>query len=555
MGYEDKPIEESAERRFRLLIDHCPDAICVHQDGRVVYVNTAAMRWMAAQSRDQLIGREITRFVDADSIPPMLARIASLRHEGDVSAPSEAVMLRFDGATLDVEAVSVLTTWDGAPAYQVIFRDLTAQKAAQITLRYQAALVDHVSDAIIATTAAGLVTSWNRAAEIIYHRPAEHALARPVSEAVGALLDPAKIVTTGGMVQATHRSMSGSYLNMRVSATAMDNGFVLLCSDQTAVRRAEQHFQTVVSSLEEGILVLDGSGQLKTANPAAGRILGVAPDVLMAGFYTDPRPFELYDADDRPLADSQIPVVETLTTGLPVSSRIVGLQRQDARRTWLSVNSCQLDPLDPTDMTVLVSFRDVTDQWSATKRLAYQAAHDPLTGLPNRVELGQRMAALQRDGSTPPAAVLYIDLDNFKSINDSLGHETGDAVIKVAAERLRVTVRELDTVGRLGGDEFVVLLVGDMSRADLDAVADRILEALAEPMSVAGNVVQISASIGIVETPPDDRRDIAEMLRQADKAMYTAKARGRHTSCYFDGSGQLNIDRRNPATPEAEICI
>lgn len=133
------------EQRYRRLLDHSPDAIAVHEGGRVVYINPAGVRWIGAQSSAELVGHVITEFVHPGSVPAMLARIASLRHEGDTSPPSEAVILRFDGTTLDVEAMSVLTVWEGRPAYQVIFRDLSAQKAAEAALRCQAALASHLS--------------------------------------------------------------------------------------------------------------------------------------------------------------------------------------------------------------------------------------------------------------------------------------------------------------------------------------------------------------------------------------------------------------------------
>ena len=179
--------------------------MCVHADGRVVYVNPAGLRGIAAQRAEDLVGRMITDFVHPDSIAPMLTRIAGLQKEGDASAAAEAVMLRLDGSPVDAEVVSVLTSWDGKPAYQVIFRDLTMQKAAEATLRYQAALVTHATDAIIATTLAGTVTSWNPAAEAIYGRPAARALALPITEAVGAAVDPAAVVADGGVAHAIHR--------------------------------------------------------------------------------------------------------------------------------------------------------------------------------------------------------------------------------------------------------------------------------------------------------------------------------------------------------------
>jgi PAS domain S-box-containing protein len=254
-----------ADEHYRRLLDHSPDAVCIHQRGRLVYVNRAAVRWLAAASADDLVGRMVTSFVDAECIPAMLSRVAALRHRGDACAPSAVVVRRCDGSRLDVEAVTVSTVWNGEPAYQAILRDLSAEKAGESALRYQAALVDHVSDAIIATTSAGVVRSWNPAAEAIYGIPAHAALATPVSECVGAELNPQKVVQAGGVVADVHYAQDGSALAIRVSVAAMDDGYVLLCSDQTALRRAERHFEMVVSSLDEGVVVLDPSGRVGAA--------------------------------------------------------------------------------------------------------------------------------------------------------------------------------------------------------------------------------------------------------------------------------------------------
>lgn len=151
--------------------------------------------------------------------------------------------MTFDGKTREIEALANDTRWEGKPARQVIFRDLTTQRAAEESLRLQAALVTHAGDAIMATTLTGVVTSWNPAAEAIYGRSAAAALGLPIAEVVGAGLDPAVIVASGGVVHATHRGADGSALVVRVSASRMDDGYVVLCADQTALRRAEQHFR------------------------------------------------------------------------------------------------------------------------------------------------------------------------------------------------------------------------------------------------------------------------------------------------------------------------
>jgi diguanylate cyclase (GGDEF)-like protein/PAS domain S-box-containing protein len=518
---------ESAEDRYQRLLEHSPDAICVHQSGELVYVNKAGVDWIAAPSPDALVGQAITTFVKPESIPAMLERISALRHQGDISEASEAVMLRFDGTEIDVEAVSVLTVWNGEPAYQVIFRDITARKVAQGALRFQAALADHVSDAIIATTDTGVVTNWNPAAEAIYRRPAAEALGLSVSEAVGAELDPAEVLAAGGRVSVAHQARDGSALAIRVSAAEMNGGYVLLCSDQTALRRAEQHFQTVVESLEEGVVVLDHTGRVISSNPAVRRVLGITEQDDALGYVTIAErwildPEAVQDRGDRP-------VLDTLRTGLPFSGEAYSLGPNGERR-WLSVSSRRLNPDEGGRSAVLITFHDITAVRNATEHFAHQAMHDPLTGLPNRAHLIAHADRLLEHGAL--GAVLFVDLDDFKSINDSLGHDAGDEVIQLAAQRIRDAVRKEDSVYRLAGDEFVVLVAGPVDGDQTRELADRISARLSEPMSVAGLVVGVGGSIGVVDPADSELLDAAELLRQADRAMYAAKARGRRSARY-----------------------
>ncbi|MGO9355495.1 MAG: diguanylate cyclase domain-containing protein, partial [Mycobacterium sp.] len=504
------------EQRYRRLVDHSPDAICVHDGGRVVYVNPAGVRWIGAQSSAQLVGHVITEFVHPDSIPAMLARIASLRHEGDASPPAEAVMLRFDGTTLDVEAVTVLTVWEGRPAYQVIFRDLSAQKAAEAALRCQAALATHVSDAIIATTFTGIVTHWNPAAETIYRRPAPRALALPASEAVGAPLDPAAIIAHGGIIHSTHHAADGAALAVRISATAMDNGYVLVCTDQTALRRAEQYFQTVVTTLDYGVAVIGSDGRVESSNPAADRIFGTAPEVLKNRPANRALDSSIYDTNGQLVGADRHPLTQIRQTGTPISDYVFGVDRFDGQRVWLSASYRLLNPYDPQHSAVLISLTDITAQRTASERLAYEATHDSLTGLPNRAYVVTRVTeALESGGHHVLAAVLFIDLDNLKTINDMFGHDAGDDLLRSAAQRLCRAVRSDDVVARLGGDEFVALLIGQIARPDLDALADRLHVTLSEPVVIEGMTFRVGASIGIVVVEKNDPRGVAQILRDA----------------------------------------
>ena len=373
--------------RYRLLVDLSPDAIGVHQNGVVVYANPATVQILGARSTGDIVGRPITAFVHPDSVPDMQRRLATLA-PGAASDPAEATMVRFDGTTLPVESVSVSTTWEGRPAFQVILRDITAQKAAEAALRYQAALASHVSDAIIAVHSDGTVASWNPAAELVYACPAETAIGRPVSELVGAPLDPETIIQAGGVILATHIRSDGSTLYVRVSAAEMATGYVLVCADETARRRAEQHYTTVVASLEEGVVVVGPEGLIESVNPAAQRLLGGSEADLVG---SDGTIFDLYDDAGELISLGDRPIARTRRTGHPQQGQVVCVRRPDGERAWLSLSCQPLYPEDGPPYAVVGSFTDITERRAIGERLAYEATHDQLTGLANRALVIQRL--------------------------------------------------------------------------------------------------------------------------------------------------------------------
>jgi diguanylate cyclase (GGDEF)-like protein len=189
--------------------------------------------------------------------------------------------------------------------------------------------------------------------------------------------------------------------------------------------------------------------------------------------------------------------------------------------------------------------RNVTGRREAERQLAHQALHDSLTGLANRVlfmdRLDQALARLQRHAS--PLALLFVDLDHFKVVNDSLGHAAGDEVLVQAAERLRRALRPTDTIARFGGDEFVILCEEAAGRIEAEEIAGRISEALARPFKISGQEVVLTASTGIV-IANDTHTDAGALLRDADTAMYRAKERGRANSQIFDNGMRMRAVQR-----------
>jgi diguanylate cyclase (GGDEF)-like protein len=197
--------------------------------------------------------------------------------------------------------------------------------------------------------------------------------------------------------------------------------------------------------------------------------------------------------------------------------------------SWRHVETVVSNLLDdPSVRAVVCNTRDVTALEAALDLLEYQASHDPLTGLPNRRqfgEVGQRaLARGDRDGSS--TGVLFLDLDGFKVVNDTLGHEAGDEVLQAIATRLRATARTGDIVARLGGDEFCVLCERPQHERELRSLAERILVTIGDRPIEAARGIPIGASIGIVLAEAGTARTIDGLLREADVALYRAKRAG-----------------------------
>ncbi len=338
-------------------------------------------------------------------------------------------------------------------------------------------------------------------------------------------LDPVAIVASGGIVHSTHRSADGAALDVRVSAAVMENGYVFVCSDLTAQHRAEQHFEAVVASMAEGVIVTDKDGRIKSINPAAVQIMGTGREHLGGDFFGITGQFPFYDADGVNIPPDVRPALAVLRTGVPFFNQVFGFDRLGKKRIWL-MSSCRLlNPDMPGQSDMLMSFTDVTSEREATDKALFYASHDALTKLPNRASVLRKInrALSSPDQHNQLRAVLFIDIDDLKTVNDTLGHTAGDDLLRGAAERLRRVVEDGDVAGRLGGDEFVVLVCRDVARRDLDDMVERLRAEFSVPMPVGATTAAIRASVGVVEVDHNEQRTADEILRDADLAMYEAK--------------------------------
>jgi len=294
-----------------------------------------------------------------------------------------------------------------------------------------------------------------------------------------------------------------------------------------ALREREERLQGVLHSVAEGIVTVNEHGVIEAANPAFGQIFRTAAPSLigqpLGRLLIDPEA----ENDAETLADS---------TGLPLvpNGRTVEAQgrRTDGSLFPLELSLSELRYGKGRLFTGIV--RDISERKENEDRINRLAHHDTLTGLPNRNLLKDRinhaLARMRRHGGQ--VAVLYVDLDRFKPINDNLGHEAGDAVLREVAERLSLCIRGSDTVSRIGGDEFVVV-VEEITRLDEAAmVARKILDVLAPPIIHDGHPCYVGASIGIAVYPLDGT-NMEEVCKAADIAMYRVKNTGRNGFCFY----------------------
>ena len=292
-------------------------------------------------------------------------------------------------------------------------------------------------------------------------------------------------------------------------------------------RAGEERLRALVQNTSDIIFIVDAGATITYLSDAVWPVLGYLPSTLVG---TDIR--ALLHPDELVLA--QRIYDETCSTKNGRARTEARLRHQDGTWRHFEVISTNLFH-EPSVGGMVLTAHDITERKAFEEQLQHQAFHDPLTALPNRALFTERLAQAlrrhERHGST--VAVLFLDLDDFKRINDSLGHAAGDEVLATVAERLRRSVRPDDTVARFGGDEFAILLEDSDHDDDPVGVATRVIAAMQEPMIAAGQEVTSNASVGIAMSGAG-HESVDELLRNADVAMYMAKNLGKGCHAVFD---------------------
>jgi diguanylate cyclase (GGDEF)-like protein/PAS domain S-box-containing protein len=413
---------QESQASYCALVEWSPIGIVVYQANNLVYANPAAIRLMGATSVGQLVGQPIWRFGHSKSVDGAQARVDRVLTSSESAVTREEQFIRLDGLVMDVEVQDSAIQYEGSPAVQVNFIDITERKAALSRQQLAASVFAHARESIMITDASGLIVEVNNTFTQVTGYTREEVLGNN-PRILSSGRQGANFYTAMWQDLATHGHWSGEVWNRRKDGQVFAELLTI-----SAVRDAQGNTQNYVS----------------------------------------------------------------LAT-------------------------------------------DITQSKEHQQQLEQVAHYDALTGLPNRVLLADRlkqaMAHCQRRGHG--LAVVYLDLDGFKEVNDQYGHASGDELLVALSQLMKTALREGDTLARMGGDEFVAVLVDLEQSKDCEPVLARLIQATSSAVNVGTSVLQVSASIGVT-LYPQDGADAEQLMRHADQAMYLAKLAGKGRYHLFD---------------------
>jgi len=287
------------------------------------------------------------------------------------------------------------------------------------------------------------------------------------------------------------------------------------------------HYRALFEQTSDGVVIMGLDWKIISANTNAHRMLGYEQGELVGLEVNQREDFE----DPGLMAQRRSQVLE----GLILPHFEESLKQKDGGRIAVEISLVLVNDPANKPQHIQCILRDITERKEYEQKLQHQALHDPLTNLPNRILFEDRyqLAHSRTDEDQSQVAVLFVDLDNFKSVNDDFGHSVGDQVLQRLGKRLQQLVRDTDTVARLGGDEFVIILENVHNKDDVERIADKLIHSISLPINVEDHQIQITASIGINISERADLPNI-DLVKTSDTAMYQVKERGKNDFRFYD---------------------
>ncbi len=552
----------SSEARFSRIFHSSPDAILiVRQSDTLILDFNASFTRLLGYSREDAIGRlelDLNLFADPDERQTIVRQLERSREATDL----ETQLRSEDGSIVKVEISLRYVEIDGELCTLCIGRDITERLAAAAALRASEEKFEQVftrsPDGIVILKQRDLTIydindSFLLAAQ--YRR--EELIGQSVYELNvfandDTLSEAMETLTHQGFFQnreMAFHTKAGFTVQALVSATyiEIDNEPCVLCiaknvnelrQAEEKLRESEQRFRSAFENSPIGIVLIDLKGTIFQANNFASEVLGYERNPLEGTHIS-----RLVPAADRAQLKETF---SRLSSGRDETVRTeCRMLREDDLELWTNFHVVVQRDAQGDPAYLIGQIADITEMKSSQSRMERMAFYDTLTNLANRRlfydRLGQAVDHAQR--SRHLSALLYLDLDQFKRVNDTLGHEVGDVLLQEVSTRLTSCVRQEDTVARLGGDEFTVLLFDIKTPSDASLVADKILNTLRQPLNISGHQLVVTTSIGITIVPQDGT-DPNSLMKNADLAMYRAKEHGRNTYHFYSEEMNTNAVKR-----------
>ena len=560
------------EERYRLLAETAPEGILLHFDGVIEYANPALAAMLRAPSREALLGRAVMDLIHPDDLASSKKRHFALAAGPARLGFTERRVRRFDGSWLEVEAASTSFMQNDRLAVQTLVLDVSTRKAAERELRRSQQTffkLFHASPIPAATTrlSDGMMLEANDAWLRLFGFAREDVTGRTTAT-LGIWHDLAdrerislEVAGNGSAlsVPVRMRRRSGELLDILFSGEAFeqDDGTVCMVApliDVTEAKRAEQRlrdseqrFRDVVDAAGEYVWEIDTESRYIYLSERTESIYGYRPAEMLGR-----TPAHYMPDGEKARVD------DWFLTNRAADASFRNLEHRAVTRSgrgiWLQVSGLAIRDQAGAITGYRGTGLEITTRKQAEERIEFLATRDALTGLPNRVLLTDRVnqAVGAAHRAQEKLAILFLDLDRFKHVNDSLGHHAGDELLKAVAQRLGAVLRRSDTLARIGGDEFVILLE-NLRHADYAAgVAKKICQELGRPITVEGQRLTASTSIGI-SIYPEDGANFATLLKNADAATYHAKEQGRANYQFF--SEEMNRHAIERVRTESDLRV
>lgn len=550
---------------IQAILDSLDSAVFkVNTEARIEYLNAAACRMLGLDAQSCL-GKPFTDIVhivnEADTSSYQLPVSQYLGGVQEMSSQRQLLVVREDGVKVPIEdtASTIYGAQHKVIGAVITLRDVRERRKAMNALLQSEHmfhdLLEFAPDGILIVDEQGNIRMVNHLAEKLFGYDREELVGRPVDVLIPQRLrgDHGRYRTNfqgqphvrpmgaGKQIYCLRKDGSEFPSDISLGPLKTESGNLVMAvvrdmterrNQEAAVRESARYARSLLEASLDPLATINANGQITDVNQAMEKATGLPRDMLIgtdfSTYFKDPELAR--EGYKRAFWDNEV-------RDWPLT-----MLSSDGHSIEVLYNATVFRDEQGCVQGVFAAARDVTERKGLEEQLKHRATHDALTGLPNRSLLSDRLrqwiAQARRENEA--VGVMFIDLDNFKNINDSLGHAVGDALLMETAWRVKKILRESDTLARFGGDEFVLVL-GNTDVHDMDALARKVLETISVPCEVQGHQIFANASMGISIFPLDGEDDEL-LIRNADIAMYYAKKDGRNTYRYY--SHEMNQDMR-----------